>query len=83
MEGPSAYEQIKELVRDRATPEEERGVAPTILIAGASATQIQAALSAASSGDGQRRILALTGQGIPKPGGPDPTELIAIANAQW
>eukprot|EP00959_Pyramimonas_sp_CCMP1952_P003538 74551-Pyramimonas_sp.AAC.1 len=83
MAGPSAYEQIKELVCNRATPEEERGTTPTILIADASASQIQAVLSAAGTGDGQCRIPSLTGQGVPTPGGPDPTELIAIANAQW
>eukprot|EP00959_Pyramimonas_sp_CCMP1952_P001009 20127-Pyramimonas_sp.AAC.1 len=59
MAGHSAYEQIKELARNRTIPEEGQGTAPTILIADANAPQIQAAPAAAGSGDGPCRILAL------------------------
>eukprot|EP00959_Pyramimonas_sp_CCMP1952_P361375 7568197-Pyramimonas_sp.AAC.1 len=50
MAGPSACEQIKELVHDRA--HSGQGTTPAVLVADAGASQIQATLSAAGSGGG-------------------------------
>eukprot|EP00959_Pyramimonas_sp_CCMP1952_P260437 5445659-Pyramimonas_sp.AAC.2 len=46
---PSAYEQIKELACSRGVQDEGQG-APTIVVADASASQLQATLAAAASG---------------------------------
>eukprot|EP00959_Pyramimonas_sp_CCMP1952_P030333 635952-Pyramimonas_sp.AAC.1 len=60
--GPSAYAQVKGPVSN-GTAQEEGHPTLAILIADASASQLQAALAAAASGTGPCKIMALTGQG--------------------
>eukprot|EP00959_Pyramimonas_sp_CCMP1952_P005559 116769-Pyramimonas_sp.AAC.1 len=44
---------------------------------------MDAALTAAAAAGSPCCLVALATEGVPSPGGPDPVELAALANAQW